>query len=111
MDRVVTAELEAGAPPVKIEVVARGGDREQDVSALGDVLAFSDLTESVGRVARAMTDALRRARPDEAEVTFGLDVAVEAGRLTSLVVKGGATATFQVRLLWKSSDPVAPEPQ
>ncbi|UJP41285.1 CU044_2847 family protein [Cellulomonas palmilytica] len=102
MTRIVSTELEPGAPRVMVEI-SRQDDREEDVSALSDVLSFDDLAESVARISRSMTDALRRARPDEAEVTFGVDVAVEAGRLTSLLVKGGATATFGVRLLWKAS--------
>jgi hypothetical protein len=34
-------------------------------------------------------------------VKFGIDAAVESGHLTSLLVKGVGTATFEVRLLWK----------
>jgi hypothetical protein len=74
------------------------------------VLDFRGLTSSVAEVASAMTDALRRAAPDEGEVTFGIDATVETGKLTSLVVKGGGTATFQVRLLWKKAEPQPPPP-
>ncbi|MBT0995521.1 hypothetical protein KIN34_14640 [Cellulomonas sp. DKR-3] len=106
MDRVVDAELGEG-DTVAIAITRlegdAGADREQDVSALTDALRFDDLARSVSQVASAMTDALRRAAPDEAEVTFGVDVAVKAGKLTSLIVEGDATATFQIRLLWKKS--------
>jgi hypothetical protein len=109
VDRVVSTEVEGGGPLFKIEI-AQQDDAEQDVTGLGTILPFDDLTKSVTEVAKAMTDALRRARPDEAEVTFGLDVAVESGKLTSLIVKGSGTATFQVRLLWKDTDPASRDP-
>ena len=111
MDRVVDAELGDTGETVAIAITRLdddGADREQDVSALTDALHFDDLARSVSKVASAMTDALRRAAPDEAEVTFGVDVAVKAGKLTSLIVEGDATATFQIRLLWKKSSDAAP---
>jgi hypothetical protein len=78
-------------------------DRERDVSALDRVLRFDGIVNSVAAVAGAMTEALRRAKPEEAEVQFGVDIGVEAGELTSLLVKGSGSATLTVRLLWKAS--------
>jgi hypothetical protein len=111
MDRVVEAQLGGTGDTVAIAVrqVDGGDDREQDVSAFTEALRFDDLAESVSKIASAMTDALRRAAPDEAEVTFGVDVAVKSGKLTSMIVEGDATAAFQIRLLWKKSAEGAPE--
>jgi Trypsin-co-occurring domain 1 len=77
---------------------------EEDVSAFDKVLPFKSVVDSVGAVSEAMTDALRQASPKEAEVTFGLNVSVESGQLTTLIVKGGGTATFSIRLLWAASE-------
>jgi hypothetical protein len=44
-------------------------------------------------------------RPDRGTVEFGIDVGVESGALTALVVKGTGTATLKVTLEWERSDP------
>jgi hypothetical protein len=102
-DDVAHTKVGPDGPVLQIEIT-RTTSREEDVSALTDVLPFEDLTDSVAAVANAMTDALRRARPDEAEVTFGIDATIETGKLTSMLVKGSGTATFGVRLLWKGPE-------
>jgi Trypsin-co-occurring domain 1 len=108
-DSVVSARIGDDGPLLKMEIAATSA-REEDVSAFSEVLDFRGLTSSVAEVATAMTDALRRAAPDEGEVTFGIDATVETGKLTSLIVKGGGTATFQVRLLWKKAGPPSSPP-
>lgn len=80
-------------------------DPERDVSIFrrkeAHPFALSDLGTSIGAIADAVTSAVARVAPDEAEVEFGIDVGVESGQLTSLLVKGTAEATLKVRLLWK----------
>ena len=96
------ARVGQNGPIIQVEVVSPV-DRERDVSALDKVLPFDGIVNSVAAVASAMTEALRRASPEEAEVQFGVDIGVESGNLTSLLVKGTGTATLSVRLLWKAS--------
>jgi hypothetical protein len=101
-EAIVSTRIGEKGPIVQLEV---GGSvtAEEDVSAFSKVVPFDSVVDSVAAVSQAMTDALRRARPNEAEITFGLDVALEAGQLTSLIVKGSGTATFAIRLLWTAS--------
>ena len=99
---IVSTQIGQEGPIVQLEVTG-SGSAEEDVSALSKVMPFDSVVESVAAVSQAMTDALRRARPNEAEITFGLDVAVESGQLTSLIVKGSGKATFSIRLLWTAS--------
>lgn len=100
---VVLSRIGKEGPVIEVEVTGEI-DPEEDVSALTRAVPFDSLVSSISAVSQAMTDALRRARPEEAEVTFGVDVSLESGQLTSLIVKGNGTATFTIRLLWKSSD-------
>jgi hypothetical protein len=90
-------------------------DPEQDVGILdvfrskareepGGGFSFENVTSSVTALAEAMTRALKAVAPDEGEVEFGIDVGVESGQLTSLLVKGTGNATLKVRLLWKKGD-------
>ena len=67
---------------------------------IGDVLSFDGVERSIEAIAARMTAALDRVKPDRAAVEFGIDVGVEAGALTALVVKGTGTATLKVTLEW-----------
>lgn len=73
---------------------------------------LADVGRSIAAIADVVTDAVRRVAPDEAEVEFGIDVGVEPGQLTALLVKGSANATLNVRLLWKKgpAEPTSPPP-
>jgi hypothetical protein len=68
---------------------------------IADVLPFEGLSKSIEAIAERMTAALERSRPDRATVEFGVDVGVEAGALTALIVKGTGTATLKVTLEWQ----------
>ena len=71
---------------------------------IGDVLSFDGVERSIEAIAARMTAALDRVKPDRASVEFGIDVGVESGALTALVVKGTGTATLKVTLEWERSD-------
>ena len=106
--------------PVRLQVqvsqaavnAAEKADPEKDVSIFrrkqeaGEPFDLDDVGRSIAAIANSVTGALRQVRPDEAEVEFGVDIGVESGQLTSLLVKGTASATLKVRLLWtkESSD-------
>lgn len=82
-----------------IHVEARSADPEADVG-IRDVLSFQGVVDSIEAIAASMTAALEKAKPDKATVEFGIDVGVEAGALTSLIVKGTGKATLTITLQW-----------
>jgi Trypsin-co-occurring domain 1 len=67
-------------------------------------LPFDGVAESIDAISTRIVAALERAKPDKATVGFGLDVCVESGQLTSLLVKGSGKATINVTLEWSSSN-------
>ncbi len=87
-----------------IAVEAHNVSPERPVG-IGDVLSFDGVTDSIEAIAKRMTAALDRVRPDRATVEFGIDVGVESGMLTALVVKGTGTATLKVTLEWQHAEP------
>ncbi len=95
---VVSARVGENGPLIMI-ALAEEASPERDVG-ITRVLSFDGLVDSIGAIAESMTRALRAAKPDEAEVEFGVDVGVEAGELTSLIVKGSGTATLRIKLAW-----------
>ena len=95
--RVVKAQL-AGNQVIRIE--ARPvGSAEQDIK-VGQILSFDGLVKSIEEVSNGLAAALRKANPDRAAIEFGVDVGVESGALTALIVKGTGTATLKVTLEW-----------
>ena len=77
-------------------------DPEARVS-VADKVPFDGVAESIDAISSRIVGALERAKPDKATVEFGLDVGVEAGQLTSLLVKGSGKATINVTLEWSPS--------
>jgi hypothetical protein len=76
--------------------------REEEGGGLA-ALPFERVTSAITDIAQAMTGALEKAKPRRSQVEFGLEIAVEAGQLTALIVKGGGTASLTVTLEWGSS--------
>jgi hypothetical protein len=83
-----------------VAVEAHNVNPEKPVG-IADVLPFEGLSKSIEAIAERMTAVLDRARPDRAAVEFGIDVGVEPGGLTALIVKGTGTATIKVTLEWE----------
>jgi len=95
---LVPAQLPDGGT-VSVRAVNLGG--ATDVSAL-DQLSLQDVADSIQQIAATIGSALQKAAPKRASVTFGIEVAVQAGKLTSLLVQGSGTATLNVTLEWGS---------
>jgi Trypsin-co-occurring domain 1 len=96
---LVTATL-GDNQAIQIEVRTTG-DPETDVG-ISETLSFQGFVDSLEAITNSVTSALRSAKPDRATVEFGLDVGVESGGLTALLVKGTGTATLKITLEWES---------
>lgn len=83
---------------VNIETTIRG---EQQVSA--ETGSFAQVTETIRAVAMEMVSVIEAAKPDKLAIKFGVEVAVESGKLTSLVVKGSGKANLEITLEWGRS--------
>jgi Trypsin-co-occurring domain 1 len=61
--------------------------------------------EALSRTVRGMSASLRAAvddlAPDEVQVEFGLELALKAGHLVSMLAEAGGTASVKVTLAWK----------
>ncbi|WP_346619576.1 CU044_2847 family protein [Blastococcus montanus] len=94
--RVVSAVLPNGVQ-IGVEAVDAGGS--QDVSR-GRALDLGELGAALEGMATLVKDALVKVAPDSAEVEFGMDVKVESGKLTALLVGGSAGASLKITLGW-----------
>jgi hypothetical protein len=99
--RVVSAVLPNG---VRIGVETVGGGGSQDI-ARGQVLDLGELGSALEGMAILVKDALIKVAPDSAKVEFGMNVKVESGKLTALLVGGSATASLKITLGWGRNSP------
>lgn len=93
---IVYAQLPGGGM-VAVRAVELGGPA--DVSAL-DALKFEDVAKTIRSIAETIGSAVKHSAPSKGTVSFGLEVAVESGKLTSLLVQGSGTATLNITLEW-----------
>lgn len=62
--------------------------------------SFKQVTDSIEGIADAMVTTLQKVKPTSASVEFGLEIGIEAGQLTALLVKGTGTANLKITLSW-----------
>ena len=86
---------------VHVEATLLGG--EEDVA--GGFLSFDGVADALKEVSKMLVTAIDLVKPQKASVEFGLEMAVESGKLTAMLVKGSGTATLNVMLEWDKSKP------
>jgi len=102
---MVTVALPSGIP-IMVEVSgAASGDGVASVG-LRD-LQIGGALDTVGELGSLIVDKLKEAKPTRATVELNIGFAVEAGKLTSLIVNGRADASLTVTLEWSKSDEAA----
>lgn len=62
---------------------------------------FSQLTGAVESIAKSIVTTLQKVKPRRASVEFGLEIGVDSGKLTALLVKGTGTANLKITLEWE----------
>ncbi|MFI6291722.1 CU044_2847 family protein [Nonomuraea sp. NPDC050790] len=86
----------------EIEVRRKSGGAADVAGSLPDFTAVADTLRGVSE---SVLDALRKARPDEVTVEFGMNVSAKSGRLSSLLVSADAAADFKITLKWSGAEP------
>lgn len=110
MGDLVRVPLEGGGT-ILFEAPAQGGGPVKAGKFTDSVRELPQTLQSVlvpvRDAAEAVLEQLRKARPDEVEVEFGVDLAAEAG---AVIAKTESSCHLQVRLLWSQSaqDPDQP---
>ncbi|AKG23304.1 CU044_2847 family protein [Calothrix sp. 336/3] len=61
---------------------------------------FSEVTTAIESLSKEIAEMLQKVKPDKASVKFGIDIVMESGRLTPLLVKGSETANIEITLEW-----------
>ncbi len=96
--RVVPVKLADGTI-VRISATSLGGD--EDVANMKQAFSFDQITNTIESVARELSSCVDRVKPEKASVEFGVEIAVESGNLTALIVKGAAKGNLKITLEWE----------
>jgi hypothetical protein len=92
----IPVQLDSGRV-IQVEAATLNG--EQDVS--NRIFRFSDVTNVIEELSQAMARVFAKAKPRTAEIEFGIEVSVEAGQLTALLVSGGGSGSLRITLSWE----------
>lgn len=96
--KIISVELSDGTV-VKVEATPIG---EQKVSSNNKL--FRDVTPAIKSITNEIADTLKdiqqTVKPDKVSVKLGLEVAVESGQLTALLVKGTSKANLEITMEW-----------
>ena len=84
---------------VMVEAKALGG--EEDVSS--KLLSFKPVTEAIEAITGNIAHAIDKAKPTKATVELSLEVGVQAGKLTTLLVSGSGKGNLKITLEWSKS--------
>ncbi|QLE42602.1 hypothetical protein FD723_20655 [Nostoc sp. C052] len=96
--KIVSFQLSDGKI-IKVEVTPIG---EQPVS--DETRVFKQATEIIKSIAEdvavTLKDISETVKPDKFSVKLGLQIGVESGQLTALIVKGTGTANLEITMEW-----------
>lgn len=86
----------------RIGTVGGHGADDEDVGVLDTAVAkVEELGELIRGVGSSVLDAAAAARPDEASVTFGVELSAKPGKVIAVLADGEAKASVQVTLTWQ----------
>ncbi len=58
------------------------------------------VTVAIESLTRDIAEVIQTVKPDKASVKFGIEIAMESGKLTPVLVKGTSTANLEITLEW-----------
>jgi hypothetical protein len=102
MSRIQEIELPDGTVVLaRLSTPGGYGADDRDVGVLdGAAARIEQLGELITAVGSTALAAARAVRPDEAAVTFGVELTAKAGKALAVLAEGEATASVQVTLTW-----------
>src|SRR3954468_23795686 len=91
----IPMQLENGTL-IKVEASAHSSD--VDVLDLEGIISFKEVADTIEGIANQVLATLERVKPDKANVEFGVEVGVESGGVTALLVKGTGKGNLKITL-------------
>ena len=82
---------------VKVEVTKTGRE-----DAGFDVKQFQPVADAIEGVVQMIAAPMQKVKPKKATVKFGMELAIESGQLTAVIVKGSGKANLEITLEWET---------
>ncbi len=99
----VPVQLPNGAI-VKFEVTQTG---REDVASF-DPKQFQPVADAIEGLVQLIASPIQKVKPKKATVKFGMELAIESGQLTAVIVKGSGKANLEITLEWERPTQVEP---
>lgn len=90
---IVKAELVNGTT-LHIQTTLLGGEEEVAFT----LPSFKEITDAIEGIAESVVATLQKVKSQKATVEFGLEVGLQSGKFTALLVQGTATANLKITL-------------
>lgn len=88
---------------VKVEVTKSG---REDVSF--EPKQFQPVADAIEGVVQMIAAPIQKVKPKKATVKFGMELAIESGQLTAIIVKGSGKANLEITLEWETQPKLEP---
>jgi Trypsin-co-occurring domain 1 len=62
---------------------------------------FKPVADAIEGVVQMIAAPLQKVKPKKASVKFGMEMALESGQLTAIIVKGSGKANLEITLEWE----------
>jgi Trypsin-co-occurring domain 1 len=96
--KIIPVELSDGTI-IKVEATPIGEQRAS--SATRPFKEVTAIVKSItGEIAETLKEINQKVQPDKISVKVGIEVAVESGQLTALIVKGSGKANLEITMEW-----------
>ncbi|NWF61111.1 MAG: hypothetical protein HXY43_18085 [Fischerella sp.] len=92
--KIISVELSDGTN-IRVEA-ALIGDRKINFQTR----PFREVTAAIEILSKEIAETVQKIKPDKASVKFGIDIGIESGKLTPLLVKDASTANLEITLEW-----------
>src|SRR5947209_1729950 len=89
-----------GRAYIEATVLKANPDKASGGMPLVEISSMDDVMASIEDIASSLKKSLAKVKPKKATVELGLEVGLEAGKLTALIAKGSAKANFKITLEW-----------
>jgi len=96
-NETIPVQLPNGAT-VKFEITQTG---REDVGF--DAKQFQPVADAIEGVVQMIATPIQKVRPKKATVKFGMELAIESGQLTAVIVKGSGRANLEITLEWEET--------
>jgi hypothetical protein len=88
---------------IRIEARQLVSDEAMDSYIAAQIPSFEDITGTIKSIAKSIIAVWNEVQPSKATAEFGIEVGVEPGSVTALLVKGSGKANIKITLEWDST--------